>query len=95
VIACPLLATGNDQHTSSADIGKQAPEKTDDQCERDALTDETQTQFQAEHTWVKLAPNVEAINPSKIRNVAAAPTSPPIAASTSDSKSVPRKAERR
>ena len=43
-------------------------------------------------TCVKLPPSVEAVKPSKISHVAAAPITPPIAASVSDSISVPTNA---
>src|ERR1700730_3429626 len=43
-------------------------------------------------TCVKLAPRVEALIPSKIKNAAAAPITPPIAARINDSTSVPTKA---
>ena len=43
-------------------------------------------------TCVKLEPSVEAVNPSKMKNAAKAPMTPPIAASVSDSISVPTNA---
>ena len=43
-------------------------------------------------TCVKLAPKVEAVNPSKMTNVVSAPMLPPITASTSASIKVPKKA---
>src|ERR1700751_4233038 len=45
-------------------------------------------------TCVKLAPSVAALNPLKVRNVAAAPRTPPIAARINDSVRVPTKAGR-
>jgi len=43
-------------------------------------------------TWVKLAPSVEVVKPSKMSQVATAPMMPPMTDKSSDSTSVPMKA---